>query len=445
MMKDMVFQASVVDYTHDGKGVVKYNDIPIFVEDVLIDEEVEVAVTKLKKTYGFGKVLKRVLDSKNRIEPICPVYDKCGGCQIQHLSYPEQVTFKQNKIKSAFYKNAGITLDDINFISNPNQWAYRNKISIPLQKNDVIELGFYEHKTNNIIGIDKCYIQEDIINQILNKLKELLNERSVSIYDKHFHKGYLRQIVLRSSQSNEQVLLGLVINDKKYHGELDWHIEKITELFSEIKGVVINFNTSKHNAILGSENLTVYGSSSIIDNINDLKFAISLNSFYQVNHQQMVNLYDKALELANFKQNDIIFDAYCGVGTIGMYASKQVGEVVGIDIVASAIADAKSNAESNDIKNIKFICDDVEKYMMDNNDKFDGIVLDPPRKGCSLSFLEALVKIKPRKIVYIACDVATQARDVKVLMDSGYQVQDICGVDMFSQTHHVENIVVLKL
>lgn len=445
MMKDITFQALVTDYTHDGKGVVKYHDMPIFVEGVLIGEEIEVAITKLKKTYGFGKVLKRVLASTSRVVPTCPVYDKCGGCQIQHLAYPEQVAFKKKKIKNAFYKNAGLILNEIDFISNPREWSYRNKISIPLQKKNGIELGFYEQKTNNIISIDKCYIQEDIINQILNKLKELLNERAVSIYDKHLHKGYLRQIILRSSQSNQQVLLGLVINDKQYRGELDWYIEQITNAFSEIKGVIINFNTSKNNAILGSKNLLAHGSSSIIDNINDLKFAISLNSFYQVNHQQMINLYDKVLELANFKKDDIILDAYCGVGTIGMYASKQVGKVIGVDIVDSAIIDAKSNVLLNGITNVKFICDDVEKYMIDSTDKFDGVILDPPRKGCSLSFLETLIKIKPQKIVYIACDVATQARDVKVLVDYGYQVQDVCGVDMFSQTHHVENIVVLKL
>lgn len=445
MMKDMIFQTSVVDYTHDGKGVVRYNDIPLFVENVLVDEAVTVEITKLKKRYGFGKVINRVVDSPNRVAPICPVYDKCGGCQIQHLAYQEQVAFKKEKIKNAFYKNAGLILNEIAFISNPSAWAYRNKISIPLQKKDVIELGFYEQKTNNIIAIDTCYLQEDIINQILSKLKALLNARPVSIYDKHPHKGYLRQIVLRSSHSNQQVLLGLVINDKNYHNELDWHIEKITDAFKEIKGVVINFNTSKNNAILGPENLLVYGSSYIIDNFNNLKFAISLNSFYQVNHQQMINLYDKALELANFKQTDIILDAYCGVGTIGMYASKQVAKVIGVDIVDSAIKDAKNNAQINNISNIEFICDDVEKYMIESTDKFDGVILDPPRKGCSLSFLEALIKIKPQKIIYIACDVATQARDVKVLIDHGYQLQDICGVDMFSQTHHVENIVVLKL
>lgn len=444
-MQELIFKAKVVDYTHDGKGIVRYNDIPIFVKGVLIGELVEVEITKLKKKYGFGKVLEIVERSEKRTEPLCPVYGACGGCQIQHLNYEEQVSFKKNKIKNAFYKNANLKIGNVNFISNPQEFYYRNKISIPLQKKQGIELGFYKQNTNDIVSIDKCYIQEDTINQILSKLKVLLNEQPVSIYNKNNNKGYLRQIVLRSSKTNKQVLLGFVVNANKYHGELDWLIEQISNSFGEIKGILINFNTTKNNVILGEDNLLVYGASSIIDNINDLKFEISLNSFYQVNHDQMINLYDKALALADFKKNDVILDAYCGVGTIGIYASKQVKKVIGVDIVASAIANAKSNAQLNDINNVEFVCDDVEKYMLSNTDKFDGVILDPPRKGCSPSFLESLIELKPRKIVYIACDVATQARDVKILIDNGYRIKSMCGVDMFSQTYHVENIVVLEL
>ncbi|MDH6602941.1 23S rRNA (uracil1939-C5)-methyltransferase [Bacilli bacterium PM5-9] len=440
-MKNKIFESKVVDYTHDGKGIIKYDGYPLFVKGTIIGEMVETKIVKWKKKYGFGRALSIKEKSLERVVPLCLDYKLCGGCQIQHMSYNEQISFKKKKITNAFAKQK-INFDYINIIENENQFNYRNKLSIPLGVADEIYAGLYQENSNNIIKINDCLIQSESINSALKDIVKLLNEYQISIYDKSNNKGYLRQLVIREAISSGDLLIGFVINSKKYNGELDNVIEKM-KCISNIKSIVVNFNCEKNNVILGKKSQVVYGDGYIIDNVNGKSFRISLTSFYQVNTIQMNNLYNKAIEMAQLNCNDIVFDAYCGVGTISIYLASNVKKVVGVDIVESSIRDANINMELNKISNIEFICNDVGVFMKKQTNNFDCVFLDPPRKGCSQEFLEDLININPNKVVYISCDVATQARDIRYLIDNGYSISEQCAVDMFSQTHHVENIILL--
>lgn len=441
MKNTIIRNVDVVDYTHDGKGIVKIDGFPLFVKDVLIDENVDIKVLKTNKNYGFAKLEKINKKSINRIKPECSFYYQCGGCQLQIMDYSQQVLFKKNKVLNAFNKQK-ISLVNYDFIENEKPLFYRNKISIPLKKGETIQAGLYKENSNDIVVIDKCIIQEEMINDVLDKIVYYLNQFNISIYDKATNKGLLRQIVLRSFTSTKEVLVGLVINKNNYSNELYEVIEKLKNI-DIIKTIIINLNARTDNVILSNNNYIVYNDGYVMDKSSDYMFRISLNSFYQVNSIQMKKLYYKAIELANLNGTENVFDAYCGVGTISIYLSKYVKSVVGVDIVESAIKDANENKKLNNIKNIDFICNDVASYMKKKKE-FDCVFLDPPRKGCSKEFLEDLIKMNPKKIVYIACDVATQARDVRILIDSGYEIKSSCSVDMFSQTHHIENIVYLE-
>lgn len=441
-MKNKIFEQKVIDYTHDGKGIVKYNNYPIFVKDCLVDELVAVKIIKWKKKYGFGKLVEVFESSKNRVVPACQFYDKCGGCQLQIMNEIEQINFKKNRIANVFNKQ-GIQLEKINFLQNDQLFNYRNKLAIPFKKeNGKIIAGLYRENSNDIIAIDKCLIQEDLINEVLNNVVVLLNKHQINIYDKEKIKGYLRHLILRST-TNNKILVGFVINSNHYNHELDLVINELVN-DQRIESIVVNFNNENTNVILGKKSKVFYGPGYIIDTINGLDFKISLTSFYQVNTKQMINLYNKAITLAELNEDDIVFDAYCGIGTISLFIAKHVKRVVGVDIVESAIEDAKDNQSLNKINNTDFICSDVQDYMKKQDNKFSCVFLDPPRKGCTQVFLDDLIVMKPPKIVYIACDPATQARDIKYLISDGYEIMNQCAIDMFSQTYHVENIISLR-
>lgn len=441
-MKNKIFTGTIIDYTHDGKGVIKYENYPIFVKDTIIDEEVKVKIVKWKKKYGFGRCLEIISPALKRIEPPCPYFQRCGGCQLQFMAYDLQQDFKIKKIKNALYKQ-GIKFEKIDFIANEQSFNYRNKLSIPLIKeNNIISAGLYQENSNEIIPIKQCLIQDDNINQLLEIIVSLLNKYQIDIYDKKTNKGYLRQLVMRSSIINSEVLVGFVVNEDTYSNKLDALIDELKNN-DLVTSIIINYNTRKDNVILGEHNYLAYGKRFIKDTINGLSFNISLNSFYQVNTQQMNKLYLKAIELASLNKDDIVLDAYCGVGSISCYISKYVKEVIGVDIVKSAIDNAIENMHLNNLNNLKFYCDDVNEFMSKHSNKLDVVFLDPPRKGCSIDFLDKLVETNPQKIVYIACDPATQARDIKYLQEFGFVIKEMCAVDMFSQTYHIESICVL--
>ncbi|WP_423364587.1 23S rRNA (uracil(1939)-C(5))-methyltransferase RlmD [Mycoplasma sp. P36-A1] len=438
-----IIDAEVIKYDEKGKGIIIDNNIPITIPNAIVSEKVKVKINKISKKNGYGEIIDILRESKDRVSSKCKYSDKCGGCNLLHMSEMSQKEFKIEKVKEAFNK-FDIKIKDISYIKNDNPFGYRNKLSLPLLRvKDKIEVGLYKEYSNEIIPIKECIIQEKIINVLLKSVVDVLNIHNVSVYNQEKQSGYLRQIIIKSSKANNQLLLGFVVNDTKYTNKLDIVIKQLLVDNNNIKSIVINFNDKNTNVILGEKNQIVYGTGYIIDTVNNLDFKISLNSFYQVNANQMNNLYLKAIQMANLNNEDIVLDAYCGVGTISTYISKTVKKVVGVDIVPSAIKDANNNKLINNITNVEFVCSDVNDYMLENHNLFNKIILDPPRKGATKEFLDIVLKMQVNKIVYIACDVNTQARDVAYLIQNGFKVDKVCAVDLFSQTFHIENIVLL--
>ncbi|MDR1781786.1 MAG: 23S rRNA (uracil(1939)-C(5))-methyltransferase RlmD [Bacilli bacterium] len=433
----------VIDYSHQGQGVVKIDNFIYFINNVLIGEIIEFQVIKKNKRYGFGKVIKIIEASNNRYQLNCS-YDNCYNCNLKNMNYKEQVLFKKKAITNTLIK-AKLSINDIDFIENDHCLNYRNKIVLHFTKNEdnKIKLGYFINKKLDINIINECLLVNDNINHIIKELNIILNDCHLSIYDYHKKNGILKHLIIRINYQND-FLIGIVINDNKVNDELNNLINKISNLVN-VKGIIINFNQLNNSLLFSNNSILSYGKEYIIDHILDYQFRISINSFYQVNSYMLTKLYTKAIEIANFNKNDIVLDAYCGVGTISMLVSKYVNKVIGVDIVKEAINDACYNQELNNINNINFICSDVNDYLNNFSKDITSVILDPPRSGASLSFLKTLINNNINKIIYISCNPATLARDLKILEDNNYSINKVVGVDMFSYTYHVEAITLIEL
>lgn len=448
MKKNDYFYGECVDLTHDGQGVVKVDNFTYFVKGMLVGETGKLKVIKVLKNYAIARLIELDRVSKYRQEPRCSVFKPCGGCQLQHLNQEGQKLFKTKRVKDCLERigNCYVEVNDCLMMEEP--WYYRNKVQMPVGiKGNSLVTGFYKQKSNEIIPCDECFIQNKISNQITNRVKELMAEYKIYPYDKLSHQGNIKHILTKYGYYTNEVMLVLISYLDKINN-IDKLVSIITKEFPMIKTVVQNINHRIDNVILGDKEVVLYGKGYIYDWLLDNKYKISLKSFYQVNPVQVEKLYQKAIEFADLTKDDIVLDAYCGIGTIAISLSKYVKKVYAVEIVEAAIKDARNNANINNIKNVEFKCDDAGKYMVElvNNDQhLDVVFVDPPRKGCSLEFLDYLIQAHPSRIIYISCDVATQARDIKYLQEYGYFV-DICQpVDMFPHTMHIENIVKLSL
>lgn len=434
------FKLKAVDYTHQGLGVAKEYTTPVFVENLLVGEEAEVKITNQKKSFALGEVVGFLKTSSSRVSPICPVFFKCGGCQLQHMDYEEQIRFKKHKIESSLQRIAkeNIKLDDFLFMDNP--YFYRNKISLPISiDKEKIRLGFYQKNSRSIVEFKKCHLVDEQINEIIKTIKDVLNK-----YHSQFlkEKTKLNHLIIRKSFYNNEVMIVFVAKDMVFKNSRII-VNEIVGKHPEIKVVIQNINTSNNFEILGSKELILYGKDYLEDRINGLKFKISSRSFYQVNSIQTSRLYEAAIELANLNKEDIVLDAYCGVGTIGLLLADKVNKVIGVEKEKSAIEDANKNKEINNVFNIDFINEDAKKYLVDCIQDFSVVFIDPPRQGCSKEFCLQLLEKEPQKIIYISCEPSTLARDL-LLFKEKYRVEKVIGVDMFSQTHHVETITYLS-
>lgn len=448
MKKNDYFYGECVDLTHDGQGVVKVDNFTYFVKGMLVGETGKLKVIKVLKNYAIARLIELDRVSKYRQEPRCSVFKPCGGCQLQHLNQEGQKLFKTKRVKDCLERigNCYVEVNDCLMMEEP--WYYRNKVQMPVGiKGNSLVTGFYKQKSNEIIPCDECFIQNKISNQITNRVKELMAEYKIYPYDKLSHQGNIKHILTKYGYYTNEVMLVLISYLDKINN-IDKLVSIITKEFPMIKTVVQNINHRIDNVILGDKEVVLYGKGYIYDWLLDNKYKISLKSFYQVNPVQVEKLYQKAIEFADLTKDDIVLDAYCGIGTIAISLSKYVKKVYAVEIVEAAIKDARNNANINNIKNVEFKCDDAGKYMVElvnNNQHLDVVFVDPPRKGCSLEFLDYLIQAHPSRIIYISCDVATQARDIKYLQEYGYFV-DICQpVDMFPHTMHIENIVKLSL
>jgi 23S rRNA (uracil1939-C5)-methyltransferase len=437
------------DLTHEGHGVGKVDGYPLFVPYGLPGEEAVVKVVKVNKKFGYGRLIELKKPSEVRVEPPCNVFYKCGGCQLQHMSYDMQLKMKENQVKNVMRKIAHLDHVPVHpTIGLEDPWRYRNKVQIPVgEKDGELITGFYRMRSHDIIDdMETCVIQDEVNDRMVHAIRRVANRLGIDAYHEETHRGVLRHIMVRTGRETQEIMIVLITRTEKLPHQEEL-IRELTETYPNIKSIVQNINTKRTNVIFGNKTKTLWGEDYIYDTIGDIRFAISPRSFYQVNPVQTKVLYDKALEYAQIDEDDVVIDAYCGIGTISLFLAQKAKKVYGIEIVPDAIQDAKMNAELNGITNAEFVVGEAEKVMPEwKNEGFtpDVIVVDPPRKGCEVDFLEAMIAMEPKRIVYVSCNPATLARDLVVLEEGGYETKEVQPVDMFSQTVHTEAVTLLE-
>ncbi|MGM0939891.1 MAG: 23S rRNA (uracil(1939)-C(5))-methyltransferase RlmD [Bacillota bacterium] len=447
--KNQTITLTFEDLTHEGNGVGKIDGYPLFVPYGLPGEEAEVKVVKVNKNFGFGKLVEVRQASSERVEPPCDVYYKCGGCQLQHMSYAMQLAMKQNQVKNVMRKIAHMEQVPVHpTIGMRDPWRYRNKVQIPVgDKHGELITGFYQKRSHQIIDdMDTCVIQDDSNDRLVEAVRRIADRLGIKAYDEKQNRGVLRHIMVRTGRETNDAMIVIVTRTEKLPHQ-DKLIKELTETYPHIKSIVHNVNSQRTNVILGKKTKVIWGETYIYDTIGDIRFAISAKSFYQVNPPQTKVLYDKALEYAKLGANDIVVDAYCGIGTISLFLAQQAKKVYGIEVVPEAISDAKMNAKLNGITNTEFVVGEAEKIMpwwKAQGLRPDVIVVDPPRKGCEMEFLQAMIEMEPKRIVYVSCNPSTLARDLKILDEGGYETKEVQPVDMFPQTNHVECVTWLE-
>ena len=444
VVKNEHYTVEIHDLGTRAEGIGKVDNFTIFIEKALPGDIVEARIVKIKKNFAFGKLMNIIEPSPLRREPKCPVALNCGGCQLQHLDYKGQLEYKRKKVQDVLERIGKIDDVEVNpTIGMENPYEYRNKAQFPVGKDSgELEIGFFAPRTHRIVDTDTCDIQHPSNTEIIKVLRNFLTEYDISIYNEKKHKGLVRHIVTKVGFKTGQIMVCMVINGKTLP-----HSEELVKRLRAIEGmtsIVLNHNKLKGNVILGPSTTTLWGEDYIQDYIGDIKFAISPLSFFQVNPLQTEVLYKKVIEYAALTGDEVVWDAYCGIGSISLFLAKQAKKVYGVEIVPEAIEDAKSNAQLNNIENVEFIVGQAEEVIpakFKEGIKADVIVVDPPRKGCDESLLATIVEMAPKRVVYVSCDPGTLARDLKYLVEHGFKVVEVQPVDMFSHTTHVETVV----
>lgn len=444
-MKNNIIKGKCVDISSEGKGVIKTVYGVIFVDALLLGEEAEIEVTYARKGVAYGKIVKLLTKSPGRIQPLCPVSTACGGCVFQNASYEYELRYKKHKIEEDL-KRIGhlenIKVNDIIGMDDPSH--YRNKIQVPFGKeNKHVVYGFYKSNTHKIIPIKECNIEDKKAGPILKEIATLMEEFHIDPYNEDYRTGIIRHVLIRTSMSTNEIMVVFVSNVGTFPGRNNF-IKELVNRCPQISTIVFNVNKRDTNVILGESEKTLYGKGYITDEILGLKFNISSKSFFQVNPIQVQKLYGEALKYAKIDKNDTVLDAYAGVCTIGLLAAPHAKHVTSVELVKSAVINGRNNAQLNGITNIEIIEDDCTDYINKKLPKFDVVIMDPPRKGSTPEFLNALLKIKPKRIVYISCEPSTLARDLEYLKDK-YTIDVVQPVDMFPRSFHIETIVGLSL
>lgn len=446
--KEYIFNIEALGY--EGEGIAKIEGYPVFIPGALIGEKVKVIITKVKKNFAYGNLLEILEESDKRRIPDCRSYNVCGGCTAQHLSYEDQLDFKFSRVKDCIRKIGGLDDSIVKYpIGMENLYRYRNKVQFPVgMVNGKLSIGFFSEKSHEIIDMDTCLLQDEESEQIIAIIRKWMNDYSIMPAKndgKFFKKGLIRHIVVRRAFNTNEIMVILVTTNKEIP-----YIEKLIETLNSkncaIRSIVQNINDKDTNLVMGEKCITLWGADYICDYIGKYKFNISPLSFFQVNPVQTEVLYNKALEYADLNGDEVVFDAYCGTGTISLFLSQKAKMVYGVEIISQAIDNAKVNAEINNVKNAQFYVgksEEIIPQLIKDGIIPDVIVVDPPRKGCDSKLLDALGKAKPRRIVYVSCDPSTLARDLKYLESHGYKTQEIQPVDMFPMTKHIENVAFL--
>jgi len=449
VVKNEKYVVDIIDNGFEGEGIAKIDGLTVFVPGSIKGEKCEILIVKVLASHAYGKIVNIIEKSENRKESDCATYKRCGGCSLRHMTYESTLKLKRQVVQNLVNKGLKKKVEVLETIGMENPYNYRNKAQYPVGLNSEgqPEVGVFAQRTHTIIPIQTCLIQTEISQKIAKTILNFVKEKNIQVYNEENQKGLLRHIVIKVGKYTNQVMCILVVNDSKFNQEQEL-VKLLCEKYPEIKTIVKNINNKNTNVILGKENINLYGNGYIEDKLGEYIFKISPMSFYQVNPVQAEILYTTAINQANLDRNDILFDLYCGIGTIGIFASKYVNKVYGIEIVPQAIEDAKENAKINDVKNIEFICGDVEVAFDEliNKEKIvpSAIIVDPPRKGLDNKTVENIAKIKPAKLVYISCNPATMVRDLAKLEDI-YNIKTIQPVDMFPWTNGVESITILEI
>ena len=448
MKNEEILRGKCIDISFEGKGVFKSEKGIIFVDGLFIGEEADVKILYHRNNATYGKVHRLITKSPHRIQPLCGVCTACGGCQFQQLDYKAQLEYKTNKVKSALKRHLKKDFDVTPCVGMDYPYEYRNKIQVPLGKDKHGRLvsGFYRANSHEIIPIDKCYIENPKASEIIATIKRLMKDFKYEPYDEDTGFGLFRHVLVRTSYHYDDIMVTIVITKDEFKGKNNF-VKELVKHHPNIKSVVQNINSRDTNVILGEKSRTLYGTSYIKDSILGVNFRISSKSFYQVNPIQVEKLYDLAINAAELSLNDKVLDAYCGIGTIGLIASKRCNSVLGVEIVKDAIKNAIDNASLNNITNAKFVCGDAGEILERLNDegtKFDVVFVDPPRKGLDDKFINSLLSVAPKKIIYVSCEPETLAANL-VKLSSKYEIKSIRPVDMFPMTYHCETVVCLTL
>ena len=443
MLKNDEFILEITDVTTDGSGIGKLDGMAVFVPLTAVGDVVRVKALKVKKTYAFGKAVEIITPSKDRIENDCPYFNRCGGCVFRHISYDAELRLKTDKVREALKRIGGVDLPPQPIMFS-GDLRYRNKAQYPLSEDG--KVGFYAFHSHRIIPCDDCLLQPEIFAKISEAVTEFVKEFNISIYNEEKHTGLLRHLYIRKGQITEEIMVTFVINGDSLP-KYDIIIHRLKEICGEkLKSVVLNINKENTNVILGNKCKTLYGRDYITDILARVKVRLSALSFYQVNNVMASRLYEKAAEYAKPEGKNIV-DLYCGTGAIGLSMAKRAKSVIGVEIIPEAVKDAEFNAKENGIENARFICGDAKyaaEQLKKESIKPDTVIVDPPRKGCDSEVIKIIANdFCPQSVVYISCDPATLARDVKIFKDLGYGLLEYTPADLFPRTAHVETVALL--
>ena len=447
LIKNQIYDAQIVDYTTEGQGIAKCDGCAVFVPNAIVGERCRIRIEKAQKTWATGKILEILEKSPHRVQRLCPISASCGGCDFHHMDYAEETRLKAERVRQVLNRIGGENLAEVPILAAPTTECYRNKAQYPVSvdKKGRAFAGFFKAGTHTVVENDRCGILPPEMDAVKNTIIDYVNQNKVSVYDEAAHKGLLRHIYVRKGVVSGQILVCLAINGRQIPKP-----EALIEKLQSIPGfatLVLSVNTKKGNTVLGDEEIVLCGNGWIEDTLCGLTFRLSPRSFYQINHHQAQRLYDAAIQQAQITKNDTVLDLYCGVGTITLCMAGAAGKVIGVEVVPQAVEDARENAKRNGIENAEFFCGDAGAAALElekQGVKADVVVVDPPRKGLNADTIEALHRFAPRRIVYVSCDPATLARDVALLKEKGYVLQNAMAADLFPRCSHVETIVLLS-
>ena len=447
--KNKEYEVEIIDNGYDGEGIAKIDDFTIFIKGAIKGEFCKILIVKVNKSFAFGKLIEIIKRSEKRIKEDCITYKRCGGCSLRHIKYEETLNIKRDLVKNLVNKtlNNNICVKEVIGMECP--FYYRNKLQYPVgrDKNGAPIMGVFANRSHDIISVENCLIQNKEAEKVAKEIFEFIKENNISIYDENARKGAIRHIIVKIGVNTKEIMCIIVSNIEKIEKENEL-VEMVTKKFPQVKTIIKDINNKNTNVILGDKDIILFGNGYIHDKLGAYTFKISAKSFYQTNPIQTEILYNKAIEYAKLDKDDVLCDLYCGIGTIGIFASSKVKKVYGIEIIEEAVEAAKENAKLNNIDNIEFIAGDVEKAFKElidgRNIKPTAIIVDPPRRGLDATTINKILELKVNRLVYVSCNPATMVRDLKMLEEK-YDIKEIQPVDMFPYTSHVECCSVLSL